>query len=541
MKQNLSSPRSLWNALTEPHAEIRRRRDRHRAKFLAGSVLTLAIVGFPLALYVTVALNVVGGAAGLVNVGLLLLCYALSRSQYAKGGGVLLVIGQTLFGFWILLATQFASIAASTIAFMLIPILFSMLLLPARWTAGLAIGINSAIGIYAGVSGSMAQFYAPMTFLLIISTISAITSFLRERDFDTIEQQAEQLTHRASALTSETDERTRAIMMTAEIAQIMTGSREVNAMLKQVASLIVERFQVYHAQIFLIEPGARQARLYAASGAASDELMARNDALPLSVQSVVTRVISRGEAVAVNDTDVDPIHRRNELLPLTRSEIGLPLRVSGQVIGALNIHSVIPNAFKLADIAAFQTIADQMAISIENVRLFERAQRDLADIETLNRQLTGEAWRSYLTGRGGGAPAGYATSDGRIAPINSTDEAESPSGEGTISLPLKIRGETIGLLDVTSRSGEMPDSDTRSMLEAVAERVALALDSTRLGEQAQRQAEREQILSKISAELQATTDMNAILRIVARESSKALGAPRSFVHLTMEYSKDKPG
>jgi hypothetical protein len=78
------------------------------------------------------------------------------------------------------------------------------------------------------------------------------------------------------------------------------------------------------------------------------------------------------------------------------------------------------------------------------------------------------------------------------------------------------------------------------MLEAVAERVAQALDSTRLGEQAQRQAEREQILSRISAELQATTDLNAILKIVSREASKALLTPRSFVHLSMVYGSDSP-
>jgi hypothetical protein len=71
----------------------------------------------------------------------------------------------------------------------------------------------------------------------------------------------------------------------------------------------------------------------------------------------------------------------------------------------------------------------------------------------------------------------------------------------------------------------------------VAERVALALDSTRLSDNALRQIEREQVLSRLSADLQATTDLDVILRIAAREASRALGTSRGFVHLSMEYAE----
>jgi GAF domain-containing protein len=363
-------------------------------------------------------------------------------------------------------------------------------------------------------------------------------SFIMERDINIIEQQTDELGRRSHILQAEADERTRAVLITADIGKLMTGVRDADEMLKQVANLIIMRFDLYHAQIFLVDSAAKKAVLKAASGVAGEDLLSKNHSIPLGAPSVVTRVITRGEAVAVNDTDTDPIHRRNELLPLTRSEVGLPLRVSGQVIGALNIQSVTPNDFKMADVAMFQTIADQMAVAVENARLFQRAQRDLEDIETLNRQLTGEAWRSYLSGRASNAAVGFASTGGTVTPIATEDDGGEKE-KGTVSLPLKIRGETIGMLDVTPRSGEAPDEETQLMLQAVAERVALALDSTRLGEQSQRQAEREQILSKISADLQATTDMNAILRIVARESSRALGAPRSFIHLALDYDKER--
>jgi GAF domain-containing protein len=183
-------------------------------------------------------------------------------------------------------------------------------------------------------------------------------------------------------------------------------------------------------------------------------------------------------------------------------------------------------------------ISEQLAVAIENARLFERAQRDLADIETLNRQLTGEAWRKYLSGRTAGLATGYAGSASGVEALKGPgDDGET---EGTVSMPLMVRGETIGMLDIVPRSGQEPDEQMKAMLEAVAERVALALDSTRVGEQAQRQAERELILSTISAELQATTDLNVILRAVARETSRALGVPHSFIHLAMNFGDEPP-
>jgi len=218
--------------------------------------------------------------------------------------------------------------------------------------------------------------------------------------------------------------------------------------------------------------------------------------------------------------------------------MALPLRVGGRIIGALDVQSTAPDAFQQTDIAIFQTMADQLAIAIENARLFEQARRDLQDIERLNRQLTGEAWRDYMSGRKADAPVGYQATEGDVKPVSAQDQADD---EKALSVPLKVRGQTIGLLDIAARDGSEPDVETRHMLEAVAERVALALDSSRLSEQSQRQAAREQILSRLSAELQATTDLDVILRVAAREASRALDTPQSFVHLTMSYSQPNDG
>jgi GAF domain-containing protein len=374
----------------------------------------------------------------------------------------------------------------------------------------------------------------PTVATALIAAVASASTFLRERDVTLIQKQADDLTRYSQTLEAEI----RNIITTAQVGQAITGTRNVGQLLKQVVNLIVERFDLfYHAQVFLIDDAHQWAVLQESTGEAGTRLLARNHRLQVGSQSVIGQVTGGGRPVIVLDTDTDPVHRRNELLPNTRSEMALPLIAGGQVIGALDIQSTQPFAFRETDIRVFQTMADQLSVAIENARLFERAQRDLQEIELLNRRLTGEGWRQFQAGRAGVMPIGFEASAQGVKPVLPNQEPSDDRAPGTVSLPLMVRGEPIGMLDVTPRSGETPDPAMRNILEQVAERVALALDSTRLSEQALRQAEREQVLSRLSAELQATTDLDVILRVAAREASRALGTPRGFVHLIMEYGE----
>jgi GAF domain-containing protein len=537
MSANLSSKRTLWQFLTEPHSAVRREEDKQRARVLAVVSLALVLVGLPIAVMGTLNVGSSGWPMWLITV-LWIISYVLSRSPRPQVGAGLLVFGLAALDLGALVAMGDAAGAARTVMFMLMPILLSLLLMPARVTVGLAVVV---VAVLLGMSFfipwfSIRQLAIPMAVIVLMSLLASAAAVLRDRDIETIRRQAADLSRYSQSLQAEVDQRTRNILVISEIGQAITGARDLEALLKRVVNLIIERFGFYHAQVFLIDEEGRYAVLKASTGQAGQELLARGHKLEVGSRSVIGQVTSRGEVVIASDTDTDPIHRRNELLPHTRSEMALPLQVGGRIIGALDIQSVTPNAFTEADIPAFRSMADQLAIAIENARLFERAQRDLQDIELLNRQLTGEAWRKYVSGRSGAAPVGYEANERGVRPIlPDAGTVDAAGGDGTLSLPLTVRGETIGVIDLTPRSGEEPDEETRTILQAVAERVALALDSTRLSEQARSQAEREQILSRLSAELQATTDLHIILKIAAREASRALGTPRGFVHLQVEY------
>jgi GAF domain-containing protein len=502
MAQQNSTLKRTWELLTDPNPAISGDLERRRIRVLAGLSLGLLVIGV-----ISVIVGLVfwkgpeqasGMTATVSNLGLWSIAYILSRTLYARQGAIVLVFGQAALTVYLLLSFKDPAVIERTGTFLLLPILFSTLLLPVLYTTTLAlVSILTLVMLPVFLSWlPYAQVLTPMLVIFIISALAIGTAIVRERDLQIAQHQLVERS-RHDFLEDEVQKRTSDIAVIAELGQAITSMRDLESLLSRAVNSIVDRFDFYFAQVFLIDASGKQAVMRAGTGTAGQELFARNHKLTVGSQSAVGKAAEGGNPIIIEDTDTDPLHRRNELLPLTRSEIAIPLRASGRTLGVLNIQSAKPKSFDSSSLFIFETMATQIAVAIENASLFEQAQRDLQDIETLNRQLTGEAWRRYLTGRSPTMPIGYESSSEGIRPLSVSDLVDEKVGDGVVSLPLNVRGETIGTLDMTSRSGHLPDDEMRTMLEAVAERVAQALDSTRLGEQAQRQAEREQILSRI--------------------------------------------
>lgn len=528
-----STNRTFWKKLTKPHpavTELHRRRQAESLSILSLILLTISLIFGAIAYLVTKNTHPGMLAVPLLGFG----AYALSRTRWPQIGAWLIIFGQLILDVIFISATGDINLATLSYIFLLFPILLATLVLNARATVLLAglTALSTALIPLLNPVLSYGKTIVPTSAVVFLSGLASVVALIRERDVQTIEKQADELGDYSQKLEADVE---RFIVMS-EVGQAITATRDLDTLLDQIVNLIIERFDFYHAQVFLLDKTGQHAVLRASTGHAGQELLARGHKLPVGSQSVIGQVTAAGEPVIASDTDVSAVHRRNELLPNTRAEMALPLRVSGQIIGALDIQSINPNAFQPADVSVFQAMADQLATAIENVRLFERAQHDLDDIERLNRQLTGEAWSQFLSGRTHRAPVGYKSGEESIQTITTEENpGEEAYKDGAVTLPLRVRGQTIGTLDLIPRGGEEPDEETQDMLEAVAERVALALDNARLGEQSQRQVAREQVLNRLSVELQATTDLDNILRIVARETSRAMNTSRGFIYLTMEY------
>ncbi len=150
-------------------------------------------------------------------------------------------------------------------------------------------------------------------------------------------------------------------------------------------SLVLERFAYYHAAIFILNESGTLAELREATGAAGKQMKQNRHALPVGSKSVVGQAAESGTPVVINDVTLSPTHQHNPLLPETRAEAAIPLRIGSRVIGVLDIQSTNPNAFTEDDTSILQSLADQVAVGIDNARSYELAQQAVEELRKVDR------------------------------------------------------------------------------------------------------------------------------------------------------------
>jgi PAS domain S-box-containing protein len=174
-----------------------------------------------------------------------------------------------------------------------------------------------------------------------------------------------------------------------EIGRLVTSTLDLKTILPQTVDLIRERFGFYHSAIFIVDESGVNAVLREASGEVGQRMKLMGHSLPVGSKSVVGEATKTGKAVVVNDTAASLIHKFNPLLPETRAEAAIPLRVGDRNIGAMDIQSTKANAFTEEDISVLQSLADQIAIAIENAGSYERSQeliKELQEVDQLKSQ-----------------------------------------------------------------------------------------------------------------------------------------------------------
>lgn len=355
---------------------------------------------------------------------------------------------------------------------------------------------------------------------------------------------------------------------TVVIGEVAARAPNLSSLLEEVVERVRDAYDLYHAQVFLLDQEGRMARLEASTGRAGEALLARGHALPIGSQSVVGQATGLAEPTVVNDTTWSRIHRPNELLPDTRSELALPLLVGDQVIGAIDVQSTRPNIFQPDDVRSLQVLAAQLAAAIdkarlvdelqiradENQRLFAEAQRNLRQIEDLNRHLTREGWSDYLRATRAGSTLGYTLQGDNVradtdwtAPMKQAYQGESSvvvrqdQSAQIAALPVRVRGEVIGVLEV-ERDGERPWTESElTLVETLVDRLALAIENARLYEQATQAVEREQMVNRIAQDVQEATSVDEVLQAALAELGEALGASRGLVQISPKIRQSLPG
>ncbi|MCD4685217.1 MAG: GAF domain-containing protein, partial [Anaerolineae bacterium] len=318
--------------------------------------------------------------------------------------------------------------------------------------------------------------------------------------------------------------RARDIDISAQIMRSATSLRDVDILLRETVQQIRDRFDViYHAQIFLLDDVQGFAVLVESTGEAGQQLLALGHKLPIGSDSVIGRVTAAGTPVIASDTHTGEVPwQPNSLLPSTRSEMALPLMIQGRVIGALDVQSIAPDIFTEDMIRTFEMLADQLAIAIENARLIAEAEERLDQINNLNRRMTRTTWKEFVAEERRQKPHGYSYDLVRTSPLE-VDTA-LPADEPVAEVPIRVHGETVGTLTtVLPVSGRMTPED-QLLVEAVADRVALAIENARLFEQTQRALTETERLYETARTVSSASELEAVYQMVSEQLSTSAHA-----------------
>lgn len=353
------------------------------------------------------------------------------------------------------------------------------------------------------------------------------------------------LEQRVAERTRELEQRSIYLEASAEVGRAASSILDTEQLIREVVDLIRERFDLYYVGLFLVDEAGEWAVLRAGTGEFGQTMLARWHRLAVGGNSMIGQCVSRDEARAASDVGEEAIRFNNPLLPDTRSESAIPLRSRGRVIGAMSVQSVEEAAFDEATIAVLQTMADQVAVALDNANLFAEAQASLEETRSAYGEMSREAWRELLRAR---SDVAYRSDEHGVASAGDVwrPDAERALREGetvlglnpksqtqnAVVVPIKVRGNVIGVLD-THKPGDADEwlPDEVALLKTLADQLGAALEGARLYEDAQRRAARERLTSEITDRMRRATDVEGIVQAAVDELFSVLGTSRAFARL----------
>jgi GAF domain-containing protein len=382
------------------------------------------------------------------------------------------------------------------------------------------------------------------------------------------------LEQRVADRTNELERRSVQLQAATEVSRAATSILDVEELIWQVAELIRERFGLYHVGLLLLDEAGDWAVYRAGSGEAGRELREQGFRLQVGGNSIVGWCTANARARVAQDVAEEVVRVDHELVLKTRSEAALPLIARGQVLGALSVQSDRVGAFDRVTVATLQTIADQVAVALDNARLYSESQQALEATRRAYGLQTREAWLELLRSR---TDWGYRYADQAVMPVQgewrsdlaevmqtgkimvqatepNLDESGSAepgaaldaeptrlssrradSGEPALVLPLKVREDTIGVLGFYKDSeGEVWTPGEAEFLQRLVDQLGAALESAQLYQETQRRAIREQAIRQVTERMRSAVEIETILQNTVVELAKAMGAPRAYVRLGTE-------
>ncbi|MEO8357281.1 MAG: GAF domain-containing protein [Chloroflexota bacterium] len=360
----------------------------------------------------------------------------------------------------------------------------------------------------------------------------------------TLEDRVGSRTAELQSANQRNDRRARQFEAIAQVARATTSNQELQTLLPRLVEVISQQFDFYHTGIFLLDENREYALLTAANSEGGKRMLQHGHKLRVGQTGIVGLVSATGTPRIALDVGTDAAFFDNPDLPDTRSELALPLRTANAVVGVLDVQSTEANAFQPQDIEVLSTLADQVAIAIQNAHSFGISQALLMEAQKTSGVYLRESWQT-LQARA--TRIGYMISGNTLKRLNEpiasslisqalasrqivTENGKNP----TLAIPIHLRDEVIGVMNIQMPAEHDWDPDEIDIVQAVADRLSLAIETSMLLETTRRRAEIERVTSEISGKISSTTQFDSILRTAAEELSRVLGGSEVIVQLQPE-------
>ncbi len=363
--------------------------------------------------------------------------------------------------------------------------------------------------------------------------------------FDNLERRVNERTKELAKQNDALRFRSRQLQTVTDVARSIVSTNDMESLLTLVTQLISDRFNYYHAGIFLLDDKGEYAVFRASNSKGGQRMLNRQHKLKVGQVGIVGYVTATGNPRIATDVGKDAVFFNNPDLPETKSEMALPLKIENRVIGALDIQSTESNSFSEDDIKLFTTLADQVSVAINNNKLLNNTQKALAEAQDLHRQYLNQEWtkRAVEIGRTSYkySVQGLTTYEddlpevkmvfesGRPVTRSSVQKENSQTSYSTLAVPILLRGEVIGVIHLQENEESNFNWSENELItvQTLADQLAQSLESARLFEQTIRRADRERRVLEITSKIRSTNDPQQMLEITLEELKRHLGASQA--------------
>ena len=344
-------------------------------------------------------------------------------------------------------------------------------------------------------------------------------------------------------------ERANRLRLIAEISQKLNNLRSSTELLNEITEQISLAFGFYHVAVYLLDSKGKDAVLRAANSQGGKTLLAQGQRIKIGQIGIVSYVANTGSPRIALDVGKDAVFFNSPELPETHSEVALPLRISGNTIGVLDVQSTESGAFNNEDVDTLSLLADQISVSIQNARLLEETQLALTEAQATYNQAAQYSWREMTQRNSTGFRYANGTievlkdkpleNQGASKPGRKSAASDKTSDFEILAIPINLRGEELGLLNIRQpgRSTAWSEPEVR-LYTSIVERLAAALENARLVEETNNRAERDRTITYIADKLGSSIRVETILRTAAEELSRVISGSEVLIQLQNETAPE---